>query len=157
MRHYEKTIVADGDALNLLSRHMEWLKLRKENGYQTIVTPHPVEFARLCGLKPEEQKHKDPDFCRKWANKHGCILVAKDALTIITDGKKVYFSNSGSDALATAGSGDVLAGMIGGLLAQGMEGFEAASVGVYCHAKAGDRVAALYGEHACMAGDMTRV
>lgn len=160
MRHYEKTIVADGDALNLLSRHMEWLKLRKENGYQTIVTPHPVEFARLCGLKPEEQKHKDPDFCRKWADKHGCILVAKDALTIITDGKKVYFSNSGSDALATAGSGDVLAGMVAAFAAMGQNNQEVSdlllqsAMAAYVHGKAGIYAAKEYNHYSVKAGDL---
>ncbi|MGN0327274.1 MAG: NAD(P)H-hydrate dehydratase [Lachnospiraceae bacterium] len=160
MRHYEKTVVADGDALNLLSHHMEWLKERKEKGYQTILTPHPVEFARLCGSRPEEQKHKDPGFCRKWAGKHGCILVAKDALTIITDGRTVFFSNSGSDALATAGSGDVLAGMIAAFSAMGQNNYKAAdlllqsAMAAYIHGKAGVYAAEEYNHYSVKAGDL---
>lgn len=160
MRHYEKTIVADGDALNLLSCHMEWLKERKKKGYQTILTPHPVEFARLCGSKPEEQKHKDPGFCREWAAKQGCILVAKAALTIITDGRTVYFSNSGSDALATAGSGDVLAGMVAAFSAMGQNNCKAAdlllqsAIAAYVHGKTGIYAAEEYNHYSVTAGDL---
>ncbi len=111
LRHYEKTAVVDGDALNIISKHLDWLTYRKDKGYPTILTPHPLEFSRLCGLPVEAAKHQDMEYCMHWAAEYGCILVLKDAVTLITDGKTVYISDSGTDALATAGSGDVLAGM----------------------------------------------
>lgn len=110
--HYEKMLIADGDALNLISGHLEWLSYRKDKGYPTVLTPHPLEFSRLCGMPADTAKHQDMEFCMQWASKYGCILVLKDSVTMITDGKTVYFVDSGTDALATAGSGDVLAGMI---------------------------------------------
>lgn len=112
MCHYEKAAIVDGDALNIISKHLDWLSYRKDKGYPTILTPHPLEFSRLCGMPVEAAKHRDMEYCMHWAAEYGCILVLKDAVTLITDGKTVYISDSGTDALATAGSGDVLAGMI---------------------------------------------
>ena len=159
MLHYPKTIIADGDALNILSRHKEWLLHRKENGYITILTPHPAEFSRLCG-NPEEYRHQDMDYCMEWANKYGCILVAKDAVTTITDGKIMYFNNSGSNALATAGSGDVLAGLTVAL-SVGYSGPDCecdivtqAALAVYIHGRSGVLAAGKYCSSSVMAGDL---
>lgn len=112
MHHYEKAAIVDGDALNIISKHLDWLSYRKDKGYPTILTPHPLEFSRICGMPVEAAKHQDMEYCMHWAAEYGCILVLKDAVTLITDGNTVYISDSGTDALATAGSGDVLAGMI---------------------------------------------
>lgn len=112
MHYYEKAAIVDGDALNIISKHLDWLSYRKDRGYPTVLTPHPLEFSRLCKEPVEAAKHRDIEYCMHWAAEYGCILVLKDAVTLITDGKTVYISDSGTDALATAGSGDVLAGMI---------------------------------------------
>ena len=82
-------------------------------------------------------------------------MAAKDARTFICGEKGGICVNlSGNSGMATAGSGDVLAGIVAGLLAQGMDAFRAAAVGAYIHGRAGDAAAALRGEHACMAGDI---
>ncbi len=170
MRYYEKTAIVDGDALNILSKHLDWLTNRKEKGYPTVLTPHPLEFSRLCGKPVEAAKHQDMEYCKHWAAEYGCILVLKDAVTLITDGKTVYISDSGTDALATAGSGDVLAGMIA--VFSGMNsgfkdnrrqrdgGVQAAdiavrtAVAVFVHGKAGCYAAERYHRASVKAGDL---
>lgn len=167
MKHYPKPVIADGDALNILSRHRDWLTGRKENGYVTVLTPHPAEFARLCGIS--EYKHHDMDYCMEWAEKYGCILVAKDAVTLITDGNMVYLNNSGSNALATAGSGDVLAGLTSALVATaGMDSVGGTpgnlnnnapitlqtALAVYIHGRSGVLAAQKYCNLSVMAGDL---
>lgn len=167
--HYEKMLIADGDALNLISGHLEWLSYRKNKGYPTILTPHPIEFSRLCGMSVEAAKHQDMEFCMRWASEYGCILVLKDCVTMITDGKTVYLVDSGTDALATAGSGDVLAGMTavfaamhhdsdGGLAC--LTGSTWADVtlntaiAVFIHGKAGCYAAQRYHRASVKAGDL---
>ena len=177
MRHYKKAVVADGDALNIISKHLDWLTYRKDKGYPTVLTPHPLEFSRLCGQPVEAGKHQDVEYCRRWAEEYGCILVAKDAVTLVTDGKTVYLSDSGTDALATAGSGDVLAGMIAAFAGMhdspsGEEGRLAASetlaatggvssamtvrtaVAVWIHGKTGCYAAERYHRASVKAGDL---
>lgn len=170
MRHYEKTAIVDGDALNIISKHLDWLTARKDKGYPTVLTPHPLEFSRLCGLPVEEAKHQDMEYCMHWAVEHGCILVLKDAVTLITDGKTVYISDSGTDALATAGSGDVLAGMIAMFagMDNGSEDVQRqradsscaaamavkTAVAVFAHGKAGCYAAKQYHRASVKAGDL---
>lgn len=154
-------LLIDADGLNLLAQNpklQEELAKQGKGERKVILTPHVGELSRLMQLSISELKRKLPEYGMALAARLNAIVVAKDARTFTCkDGFPICVNVHGNSGMATAGSGDVLAGMIGGLLAQGMEDFEAASVGIYCHAKAGDRVAALYGEHACMAGDMTRV
>ncbi|MDE6712983.1 MAG: NAD(P)H-hydrate dehydratase [Lachnospiraceae bacterium] len=170
MCHYEKTAIVDGDALNIISKHLDWLIARKDKGYPTVLTPHPLEFSRLCGLPVEDAKHQDMDYCMHWAAEYGCILVLKDAVTLITDGKTVYISDSGTDALATAGSGDVLAGMIVmfAVMDNGSEGVQRqradsslaadmavkTAVAVFVHGKAGCYAAEQYHRASVKAGDL---
>lgn len=169
-RHYEKTLIADGDALNIISKHLDWLTDRKEKGYPTVLTPHPLEFSRLCGQPVEDAKHRDMEYCMHWAKTYGCILVVKDAVTLVTDGETAYLSDSGTDALATAGSGDVLAGMIAVFC--GMESVSGdgrrqqagsavaaamtvkAAVAVFVHGKAGCYAAERYHRASVKAGDL---
>lgn len=151
---YGKTVIADGDALNILSGHLEWLAYRKERGYPTVLTPHPLEFARLCGVPARSAKHHDIKYCKRWAAEYGCILVLKDAVTLVTDGRTVYISDSGTDALATAGSGDVLAGMIAAF--SGMDGDlgRNTAIAVFIHGKAGCYAAERYHRASVKAGDL---
>lgn len=170
MRHYEKTAIVDGDALNIISKHLDWLSYRKDRGYPTVLTPHPLEFSRLCKEPVEAAKHRDMEYCMHWAAEYGCILVLKDAVTLVTDGKTVYISDSGTDALATAGSGDVLAGII--TIFSGMDsnsdtgrrqraGTACAAdialktaIAVFVHGKAGCYAAERYHRASVKAGDL---
>ncbi len=170
MCHYEKTVVADGDALNIISKHLDWLTYRKKKGYPTILTPHPLEFSRLCGLPVEDAKRRDTEYCMQWAKEHGCILVLKDAVTLVTDGEAVYISDSGTDALATAGSGDVLAGMITVFASMGCGSRDGqrrltaeadrtamavkTAVAVFIHGKTGCYAAGQYHRASVKAGDL---
>jgi ADP-dependent NAD(P)H-hydrate dehydratase / NAD(P)H-hydrate epimerase len=134
----KKPMVLDADALNILSLNKEWISLIPSN---SVLTPHPKEFERLAGksLNGFEQLEKQI----KFSQNHKCILVVKGAhTTISTPDGEVFFNSTGNPGMATAGSGDALAGIILSLLAQGYLPARAAVLGVYLHGTAGD-IAAL--------------
>jgi len=146
----EKKIVIDADALNILSENKECLDLLPANA---ILTPHPKEFERLAGESSNsyEQLQKQIDFSAKYK----VIVVLKGAHTRICmpDGR-VYFNTTGNPGMATAGSGDVLTGIISGLLAQHFSAEDAALTGVFLHGLAGDLAAKETGEYSVVAGDI---
>lgn len=157
----KKPLVIDADGLNLLAEYAElkcYLESRKmgEDRRQIIFTPHLAEFARLYGCTLEEAKRDILHKPKELADRYGCIVVCKDARTTVAvpEKEEIYMNTSGNDGMATAGMGDVLAGVIGGLLAQGMEAEQAAALGVYIHGTAGDRAAEQKGKYALMAGDV---
>jgi hydroxyethylthiazole kinase-like uncharacterized protein yjeF len=126
-------LVIDADALNILSQNKDWLQLLHEN---TIITPHPKELERLMG-----SWHDDFDKLEKmkaFSAAHKLILVAKDAHTMIVHNNSVHINSTGNAGLATGGSGDVLTGIITGLLAQGYPPADAAIFGVYLHGLSAD-------------------
>ena len=123
-------LVIDADALNILSENYEWINDLQPN---TILTPHPGELKRLIGAW--ENDFEKIELTRALAQKYNLIVVIKGAHTIIVDAKNMYVNSSGTSALATAGSGDVLSGIIVSLLAQGYEPIVATQLGVYIHGK----------------------
>ena len=143
-------IVIDADGINLLAKRNDFKALIPKN---SILTPHPKELERLLGgWKDDYDKlEKAQQFC----NDHQCILCLKDAYTIVINGEKGYINSTGNSGMATAGSGDVLAGILTGLLAQGYASLDAAIFGVYLHGAAGDIAASQLGEHAMIASNIT--
>ena len=154
----ERPTLIDADGLNLLSEQHELRRLLAEsagNGRAVVLTPHVGELARLLGKSIAEIKENLCRYGESLAMELQAVVVAKDARTFICRaGRPVCVNLSGNSGLATAGSGDVLAGMIAGLMAQGMDACKAACTGAYIHGCLGDRVSGQYGEHACMAGDL---
>lgn len=143
LKFCKKPLVMDADALNLLAMNdelLDGLRIGKnQNDNEIILTPHIGEFSRLIKYPVSEIKSDILGVCKEFTKKYDVTLVCKDARTIVTKrGKLIYLNSSGNDGMATAGSGDVLTGMISGLLAQRMTGFESAVMGVYAHGIAGD-------------------
>lgn len=126
-------LVVDADALNILSRNKEWIFLLPA---KTIITPHPKEFERLIGKWTSEEEKIN--LAKLFSIKYNLIIVMKDAPTRIIDNDKIYENTTGNAALATAGSGDVLTGIITSLLAQSYEPIDAAIIGVYLHGLTAD-------------------
>lgn len=121
-------LVIDADGLNILAQHREWLSLLPA---KTILTPHPKELSRLIGEWSDD--YDKIQKARVFAREHDLVLVVKGAYSLIMDREYLYLNSTGTPALATAGSGDVLTGMITSLLAQGYDPLQAARVGVYLH------------------------
>lgn len=153
-----KPLLIDADGLNLLAEHPELRKALADQGKEgraVILTPHVGELARLVGTDIDQCSQNIPFYGSKLAAELHATVAAKDARTFVCgEGRPIYVNVSGNSGMASAGSGDVLAGVITAFLAQGMEAFEAAAAGVYIHGTAGDAVAARLGEFACMAGDI---
>lgn len=152
-------MVIDADGLNLIAAHKELADvaaLRMPG--KTIITPHPGELNRLLGTDKEEYESDREKLVFTLARKFNCIVAAKDAVTIVAkfDQEEVYINTSGNEGMATAGSGDVLAGVIGGLLAQGMDGFDAACLAVYIHGLAGEYAGVKNGHPGVVATDIIR-
>lgn len=143
-------LVLDADALNLLAAHPAWWAFVPEN---TILTPHPKEFARLFG--PTDNDFERNDLQRAKAQEHQVYIVLKGAHTAIAapDGN-CWFNSTGNPGMATGGSGDVLTGILTGLLAQDYSQQEACLLGVYLHGLAGDAAAAASSREALTAGDL---
>lgn len=156
----DKFLVLDADALNLVSERNELKEavLACEKNH-IIMTPHPGEFVRLGGLTMEEYLSDRSSALKNLAEEYGCVIVGKDAVTMVAsvDYGMLYMNTTGNDGMATAGSGDVLAGVIGGLWAQGMAAFSAACTGVLIHGAAGDRAAELKGHYGMTASDIVEV
>ncbi len=151
-------LVIDADGLNILAEQealQRELSKQGAGGRPIILTPHVGELSRLMKLPMGELKEDLSRYGKMLAGQLHVVVAAKDARTFTCREKGAVCVNlHGNSGMATAGSGDVLTGVIVGLLAQGMDAFAAASVGVYLHARAGDLVAEERGEHACMAGDI---
>jgi len=126
-------LVVDADAINILSKNKGLLKLLPEN---SVLTPHPKEFERLVGKWKDDYEKLDK--LLKLSKKHKIIIVLKGAYSAIAYQGKIYFNTTGNPALATAGIGDVLTGIITGLIAQQYTSFEATILGVYLHGKTAD-------------------
>ena len=156
LQESRKPLVIDADGLNLLSLHPDWMETlarQGKEGRQIILTPHVGELGRLIKQEIPEIKEHPLESTLGLARALNCVIVSKDArtLTVSPDGKSCM-NLSGNSGMATAGSGDVLTGVIAGLLAQGMPCFEAAAAGAYLHGLAGDKAAARYGEYGVTAG-----
>lgn len=145
-------LVVDADGLNLLAMNKTILKERKG---PVILTPHPGEMSRLMGISTSEVQARRLESAREFAQETGCFVVLKGTGTIIaTSEGKAYINTTGNPGMATAGTGDILAGMIGGFLAQGHSPQNAAALGVFLHGLAGDLAAEEKGEASLIAGDL---
>jgi NAD(P)H-hydrate epimerase len=146
----EKPMVIDADALNILSQHKDWIQKIPAN---SILTPHPKEFERMVGDTTDDYDRMQQQI--QFAVKNKLILVLKGAYTSIAmpDGT-CYFNSTGNPGMATAGSGDILTGVILSLLAQGYPPADAAKIGVYLHGLAGDLASAQIGQEAMIASDI---
>lgn len=143
-------LVLDADALNILAQHPDWYELLPEG---SILTPHPGEFDRLAG--PSENAYQRHLLQREFASKHQVVVVLKGAYTgIALPDESYWFNTTGNPGMATGGSGDVLTGMITGLLAQGLNPGDAALAGVYLHGLAGDLAVEALSEEALIASDL---
>ena len=143
-------LVLDADALNILAEAPELWAMIPE---KTILTPHPGEMRRLMQLDTVNQRRLES--AERLAQDRNVIVVLKGAGTVIaTPEGRSYVNTSGNPGMATAGAGDVLTGIIGGLLAQGYEPELAATLGVYLHGKAGDRAAHKLGQAGILARDL---
>lgn len=140
-------VVVDADGISLLSGHMDILRGRRE---PTVLTPHDGEFARVGGAIGEDRMASAAEFARE----NRCVLLLKGHQTCVTDGKTGYRNRTGNAGMAVGGSGDVLAGMIAGLLGQGMSPLEGAACAAWLHGAAGDLCAWELGQRAMLPTDM---
>ena len=147
--------VIDADGLSALAGKPEILR---KNQKELILTPHPGEMARLAGISIEEVQKDRIQVARGFAKEYGVILVLKGSRSLIASpGGEVFINPTGNPGMASGGTGDVLTGMIGGLLAQGLPALEAAKLGVYLHGLAGDYAAFLKGERGIAATDLVEL
>ncbi len=142
-------LIVDADALNILSQNKEWIALLPK---KTILTPHKKELERLIGTW--KTVHEKLEILVQFSLEKNVIIVVKGAPTIIVDGNTIYENTSGNQALATAGSGDVLTGIITGLLAQNYEPLNAALMGVYLHGLTADLALPEAGYQSFIASDI---
>ena len=148
-----KPIVIDADALNIIAKQPHILLERKA---PTVITPHPGEFSRLTGLPVEEIQKNRIDEALGFSSKYNVTVVLKGAGTVIANPNGEYFINpSGHPGMAVAGSGDVLAGIIGSLIGQGVNHEKACAIGVFIHGRCGEMLAELNsGQPGFLAGEL---
>ena len=156
---YDKSLVMDADALNLIAGDERLFRLATDfgrDGRQLLITPHMGEFARLFKSDIRDCKEHLLQYPAELAKRLHCTVVCKDARSVVADSnsKKIYINVSGNDGMATAGSGDVLAGILGAVLSYKMNGFETAIAGTYIHGRAGDKAADLSGRYGMVASDI---
>ena len=136
-------LLIDADALNLISQHTHLQITLKKRQAETIITPHPAEAARLLNTTVEHIQQNRIESAQNLAYKFQVICALKGAGSIIADADGSWFINTtGNPGLASGGTGDVLSGIIGSLVAQGLSGLEAAKLGVYVHGAAADALVA---------------
>ncbi len=144
--------LADADALNILAHHPEWLADPAE---EIIVTPHPGEMSRLLATSVSAIREDPLAAARRCTEMYGTVTVLKDAQTLIyTPDGRAWINRTGNHGMATAGSGDVLSGIIGALIGQNVEAARAAELGVLLHGMAGNAAAEKMGKTSLMASDI---
>ena len=152
IKNADCNLIIDADGINLLSLNTNVLKEAKKT---PVLTPHPLEFARLCGLSADDVQADRINLAKKFAKEYSCVLVLKGANTIITspDGK-LAINTSGNPGLSKGGSGDVLAGVISSFVCQGTDVFDSAVLGVHLHGRAADVLKEEISEYGLLPSDL---
>ena len=152
LKQDELPLIVDADGLNNLARIKDWPATLKA---KLVLTPHPGEMKRLwSGLYREQLPAERQKQAGQLAERTGAVVALKGAGTVVTDGDKVYVNRTGNPGMATAGSGDVLTGVIAALVGQGLSNFDATVLGVYVHGMAGDIAAEKVGQVSLMVTDV---
>ena len=168
IKHYEKNIVVDADAINCIATKFKMNGILEDNyeadkenplynvgkDRKIIITPHLTELSRLTKESVDTLKLKLEEYSLNIAKKYGIIAVCKDYVTKVSDGEEVYSNQSGNSSLSTAGTGDILAGMIASLIITDEYTFRAVNTAVYLHGKAGENAGKEFTEYSCMARDV---
>jgi len=141
------------DAGGLTAIGGEWMILKKRKS-PTVLTPHPGEMGRLVNKSAEDVQAARQSLAAKYAKATGTVVLLKGKDTVVSDGARTVVNTTGNPGMATAGSGDVLTGVIAALLSQGMDAFDAARLGAHLHGLAGDIAAHDLGVHGMIASDM---
>ena len=147
LREFEGPVVVDADGITMLATCPELVKERK---YPTILTPHEGEFRRL-NIAIEEERLTGAMIA---ARELGCILLRKGHESVITDGREYYINPTGNPGMAVGGSGDVLAGILVGLMGQGITPLQASACAAWLHGASGDRCAQKLGQYGMLPTDM---
>lgn len=148
---YDNPIVLDADGINYLADDPEILKKRKG---VTIITPHPGELAKLLNKSIKEIQENRIFYSKYTSNKYNIITLLKGNNTIVTDGDSVYINSTGNPGMATAGSGDLLTGIIISFICQGISGMNSTILGAYIHGLAGDMASLDIGEYGLISSDI---
>lgn len=148
-------LIIDGDGINILSEIQKWWEIFDEHDIYTILTPHPKEFSRLTNLSVDRVQKNREKLAKHYAKDWGQTIVLKGANTVIASPiGEIYISPFANPLLATAGTGDVLAGILSGLIAQRMELFDAACLSVYIHGLCGEQFKKEFGDAGAIASDL---
>ena len=151
VRSLDKPLVIDADGLNALEGEIDVLDAATA---PRVLTPHPGEMARLTGLATADIQQRRADLATEFAARHRVVLALKGYRTIVTDGEHVYENQTGNPGMASGGTGDVLTGIVAGLLAQGLPPFDATCLAVTLHGLAADLAVTETGEQALVATDL---
>ncbi len=152
LKYAEVPCIIDADGLNILSSRMELLENRKA---PSVLTPHMKEMSRLTGYPVSEIAGRRVEIITEAAGRYPAVWVLKDSRTLVkSTGRHTFLNLAGNPAMAKAGAGDVLAGVITGLLAQGMEAYDGAALGVFIHACGGDEARGCKGDYSVLARDI---
>lgn len=163
LKKNRKPLVIDADALNLLARKFDRegltlkeriSKLETVLSENSVLTPHPMELSRLFGIPVSDITDNIIDIANQCSYNSKLTYILKNARTVVAGSGNKYINISGNNGMATAGSGDVLTGIIAALMAQGLNTFDAACLAVYIHGLAGDAAAEKSGVYSMMAGDI---
>lgn len=154
VKNAECPIILDADGINSLGGNINVLKERTSAGRATVLTPHPLEFSRISGLSVAEIQRDRIKAARGFSEETGAVVLLKGAFTVIANESEVFVNPTGCAALAKGGSGDVLAGIIASLLAQGVEPLKAAASAAFIHGKAAENLAEKIPAHAVLATDL---
>jgi NAD(P)H-hydrate epimerase len=150
-------LVVDADAINALSLDREAsVRALTEASRTVVLTPHPLEFSRITGIPVEEINASREAAAEDFAKRTGCIVLLKGKGSVITDGRTTLVNSSGSSALAKAGSGDTLAGLLVSLLASGESPLKMTALAAYVHGAAGDTLAEEFSSFGVTPSDLPR-
>lgn len=142
-------LLIDADGINILGMHKGEFSVKN-----AVITPHPKELSRLLNVSVAEIVDNREKYARITSQTFECITVLKGHKTIVTNGEKIFVNTTGNSALAKAGTGDVLSGIISGFLAQKMSPLDASILGVYLHGLAGDIASDDYSQYSVLASDV---
>lgn len=145
-----KKVLLDASSFDLLKDNLDLLKSKADK----VLTPHLGEFSKLTNISIEEIKKNKLNLAKSFAKEQGVVLVLKGHKTIVTDGDRLYENHTGNPAMAKAGSGDVLSGIIAALMPRIEDTFMASALGVYIHGLAGDFAAEKLGQESVLARDL---